>query len=140
MVFSRSPVRSGGLGGKIGGVEFDRRVSRTFLLSSDEMAERQLRAVVHTRVGETWDLGDRGTLVDSGCRPEGRWGEVLGEQVMLNYSTVVARYDMWKARLTLWLAPQLSCFALRATFEAQQPDDSWILVSEKKAVRVTVDR
>jgi hypothetical protein len=66
------------------------------------------------------DLGERAALVDSGCRPEGKRGEVLGEQVMLNYSTVVARYDMWKARLTLWLAPELSCFAEHARTTAEK--------------------
>jgi hypothetical protein len=35
--------------------------------------------------------------------------------------------------------PQLSCFALRATVEVQQADGTWSLVSEKKALKVTMN-
>ena len=42
--------------------------------------------------------------------------------------------------MTLSMAPDLSCFALRATVEMQLEDGRWNLVSEKKAVKVTVNR
>jgi hypothetical protein len=38
------------------------------------------------------------------------------------------------------MAPRLSCFALRAAIERQQPDGSWTMVTEKKAVKVNVNR
>ena len=46
----------------------------------------------------------------------------------------------WRVRVTVWMAPALNCFALRATVEAQQADGSWTLESEKKALRVTMNR
>jgi hypothetical protein len=116
------------------------RVMRVFLLTADERAERELRGVVNPRVGETLDVGERAVLLNSGCRPSARQGEVVGEETILNYPTVVARYDFWKARMFLWMAPELSCFALRVKTEAQQADGSWTLVSEKKALQVTVNR
>jgi hypothetical protein len=42
--------------------------------------------------------------------------------------------------MTVWMSPELSCFALRARIEAQQPDGSRTTVSEKQAVKVTLNR
>jgi hypothetical protein len=112
---------------------------RFFGLSADEKAERELRAVISPRVGEFMDIGERAFLVSSGCRPSGRHGEVIGQEVVLNYPTTVVRVDFWHSRMILWMAPELSCFALRATVEAQQPDGSWTLMSDKKALKVTVN-
>ena len=114
------------------------RAKRRFLLSSDTEAGNF--AVVYSAVGQSHVLTERTTLVNSGCQSPGPPGKVLGREVMLNYPTVAAQYDFWKARLTVWMAPELSCFALRATVEAEQPDGSWKLVREKKALKVTVNR
>jgi len=35
--------------------------------------------------------------------------------------------------VTLWMTPELSCFALKGPVEVQQPNSSWQLISEKKA-------
>jgi len=37
--------------------------------------------------------------------------------------------------VTLWMTPELSCFALKGPVEAQQPNSSWQPISEKKAPR-----
>jgi hypothetical protein len=97
-------------------------------------------ASVHTDVAHSSVVGRRATLVDSGCRTTSSPGQVLGEDVVLNYPTVVTQVGFWKRKVTLWMAPQLSCFALRATVEAQQTDGSWTLMSEKRALNVTLNR
>jgi len=96
-------------------------------------------AVVYTWVAHTETLGLRDDLVNSGCLPSSRRGEVVGQDVILNYRTVMARYNSGGSRTLLWMAPKLSCFALRARVEEQQQDGSWTLLSEKKAVKVTVN-
>jgi len=73
-----------------------------------------------------------------GCRLASRSGTVIGDESVLGYPTIIGRIDYYKTRLTLWMAPQLSCFALRATILRQRPDGSWALVSEKKALKITV--
>ncbi len=112
------------------------RFTRRFLLTPDQEAERGDFAVFHSQVGQSWSLGERVPLVDSGCRPSPRHGEVVGQEVILNYPTVEARFDEWTKRMTLSMAPDLSCFALRATVEVKQEDNRWNLVSEKKALKV----
>ena len=97
-------------------------------------------AVVYTAVGQSHVLTERSALVNSGCRAlPPRGGTIVGEEVILNYATVVAQYDLRRSRMIVWLAPELSCFALRARIERQQPDDSWIVESEKKALKVTLN-
>ena len=41
-------------------------------------------------------------------------------------------------RITVWTAPDLGCFALRITSEAQRPDGSFHLENVKQALRVTL--
>lgn len=114
------------------------RVKRTFLLEPDRESEDY--AVVHSTVAQSWVLTKRATLVNSGCRSGGPQGKVVGQEVILDYPTLAAQYDFWRVRVTVWMAPALNCFALRATVEAQQADGSWTLESEKKALRVTMNR
>lgn len=87
-------------------------------------------------------LGERADLLNSGCRPGTRYGEVIGQEVLLGYPTVVSTFDNRQGsrhtRMTLSMAPQLSCFALRGTIEQQEPDGTWTVLSEKKALRVTL--
>jgi hypothetical protein len=115
------------------------KITRQFLLSNDENAERELRSVVHVTVGKTLDIGLRDSLLNTGCQPPERRGEVIGHEVLLSYPTIVTRQDYYKRRVILWMAPELSCFALRARVELEQADGSWKLESEKKAVKVTVN-
>jgi len=97
-------------------------------------------AGVYTAVNERRGLGSRDNLVRYSCRPTGRAGEFIGEEVVLGYPTVIVRDGLYKGRVTLWMAPELSCFALRATVETEQPDGSWSMVSEKNALKVTLNR
>ena len=115
------------------------KVTRQFLLPDDVKAEREHRSVVHVTVGKTLDIGLRDALLNSGCHPAERGAEVIGQEVLLSYDTVITRHDYYKRRVVLWMAPQLSCFALRARVDLQQPDGSWKVESEKKAVKVTVN-
>jgi hypothetical protein len=112
------------------------KVGRSIPLAP-ELESPDYYAVAYTAVAQTQTLGARDDLVNSGCRPSGRRGEVVGQEVILNYPTIVVRYG---SRTFLWMAPELSCFALRARVEVEQQDGSWILVSEKKAVKVTLNR
>lgn len=100
--------------------------------------EENDHAVFHSLSDEKWTIGEKDALLNSGCRPVSRSGEVIGDESVLGYPTIIGRVDYYKTRLTLWMAPQLSCFALRATVERQQPDGSWTMVSEKKALKITV--
>ena len=122
------------MSGVVGGVG---RITRRLSLTPDQIARREARAVVHPTVGQSWDVGERAMLVSSGCRVQGK---VVGEEVILNYPTKAVQHDIGGGRvMTLWMAPDLSCFALRAMIEALQPDGSRTLVSEKKALKVTVN-
>jgi hypothetical protein len=112
-----------------------------FVLTPDQIERRKNFAVVHPTTSHSWTVGERATLVSSGCRSLGQGDKLVGEEVILNYPTVAAQHDIGGGRLmTLWMAPELSCFALRAKIEAQQPDGSRTTMSEKKAVKVTLNR
>ena len=122
------------------------RVTRTFLLTPDTEAEDF--AIAYSTVGQSRVPGRRSTLLNSGCRaPQGK---VVGQEVILNYPAIAVQYHWGRWRMTLWMAPELSCFALRATVEAEGPfpirsdnedgDGSWTLLSEKRALKVTVNR
>jgi hypothetical protein len=92
-------------------------------------------------VGYPLVVGRRDSLLSSGCRTSFGGTEVLGQDVVLNYPTTVLRQmGGGRSMITLWMAPELSCFALRITIHAKQPDGSWELVSEKRALKVAVNR
>ena len=42
-------------------------------------------------------------------------------------------------RMTLWLAPDLGCFALKVTYEEQRPDGTFHLVNAKQGLKVTLN-
>jgi hypothetical protein len=66
-------------------------------------------------------------------------GRVVGRETILNYPTIAVELRGWnRAKVTLWAAPDLGCFALRITDEAQRPDGSFHLEKVKQALRVTV--
>jgi len=112
-----------------------------FVLTPDQIERRKNFAVVHPTTSQSWTVGERTALLNTGCRSVGQRDKLVGEEVILNYPTVAAQHDIGGGRLmTVWMAPELSCFALRARIEAQQSDGSWTTVSEKKAVKVTLNR
>jgi hypothetical protein len=65
---------------------------------------------------------------------------VAGRETILNHAAEAVR-DRWTehGRMTLWLAPDLACFALRVTYEELRPDGTFHLVSAKHAVKVTLN-
>lgn len=93
-------------------------------------------------------LGDNGreiiwptwTREEDGCLFPGMTVRPLipGHETVLNYA--VARFvtPLGKGRATQWLAPELDCFRLRETVEMPSPDGSFRLVSEQRALQVTV--
>ena len=68
-------------------------------------------------------------------------GTVVGRETILDYPTTAIEFRGWDRRkTTVWAAPELGCFALRITWEAQRPDGSFHLVNAKRARRVTLNR
>jgi hypothetical protein len=66
-------------------------------------------------------------------------GEIIGRETILGHATAAFR-SRWteRGRMTVWMAPDLGCFALRSVYEAEQPDGSFKVVAEKRAVGVNV--
>jgi hypothetical protein len=68
-------------------------------------------------------------------------GPIVGRETILNYPTVAVQPDLGDhQRVTLWMAPDLSCFALRIAVEEKQPDGTYRLVTRKQALKVTLNR
>jgi hypothetical protein len=81
-------------------------------------------------------VGNAAALLQAGCVS----GPVVGRETILNHPTVAVRRSMNdRERMTLWMAPDLGCFALRITIEHQQPDGTFRLGIKKQAVKVTVN-
>ncbi len=77
-------------------------------------------------------IGDART----GCAQAG----VVGQETILNYPTVAAQRALGDSRrMTLWMAPDLGCFALRETLEERGPDGAFRPVSGKQALKVTLN-
>ena len=87
-------------------------------------------------------VGRRDALLSSGCQTSDGGSKVVGQEAILNYPVtgVQQPHDGGKQMLTLWMAPKLGCFALRATIHAKQPHGTWKLISEKQALKVMVNR
>jgi len=72
--------------------------------------------------------------VATGCAQ----GGVIGRETILNYPTVAAQRPLGDSkRMTLWMAPDLGCFALRETLEERGSDGTFRRVSGKRAIKVT---
>jgi len=67
-------------------------------------------------------------------------GPVVGRGTILNHPVAAVRRRWTEhGRMTLWMAPDLNCFALRVTYEDRLPNGTFHLASEKHAVRVNVN-
>jgi hypothetical protein len=67
-------------------------------------------------------------------------GTVVGSETILNYPTTAVQRSLGpQRRLTLWMAPDLGCFALRTTTETLRPDGTFHLWQEKRAFKVTLN-
>jgi hypothetical protein len=68
-------------------------------------------------------------------------GTVVADETILNYPTTAVERDLGDHRkMTLWMAPDLGCFALRITTEVRGPDGKFHLATVKQALKVTVNR
>jgi hypothetical protein len=75
-------------------------------------------------------------------------GSAVGYETILGHSTIGVMRPFPNtrpspsrpapARITMWMAPDLGCFALRLSIEEQRPGGAFRLVSEKQALRVNV--
>jgi len=72
-------------------------------------------------------------LVDAGCVD----GSSIGRDTILNYAVVVSQQRFRDQRTTMWLAPDLECFALRVDLERSRPGGAFRLVTRRQALRVT---
>jgi hypothetical protein len=66
-------------------------------------------------------------------------GTVVGSETILNHPTTAVQLPMRPNRMTLWLAPDMGCFALRITSETMRPDGSFRVWQMKQAVKVTMN-
>jgi hypothetical protein len=67
-------------------------------------------------------------------------GPVVGRETILNYPTTAVERSLGPGgRLTMWMAPDLGCFALRITTEARRPDGTLHLWQTKQALKVTLN-
>lgn len=67
-------------------------------------------------------------------------GRVVGRETILGYPTVAIADRSTNQRLTLWMAPDLACFALRLTIETRQQDGTFRLISKRQALKVQLNR
>jgi hypothetical protein len=111
---------------------------RLFMPSPDE--ETEAFAVVYaSNLFYPLNVARREELLSSGCQTSHDGAKVIGHEVILNYRVTGVQQPQRGGMdmATLWMAPELSCFALRLTIHAKQPDGTWNLMIEKQAVKVT---
>jgi len=66
-------------------------------------------------------------------------GKVVGVETILGHPTTAVQTNSRPYRLTMWMAPDLGCFALRINSERTRPDGSFHVWQTKQAVRVTMN-
>ena len=110
------------------------RLTLLFVVSREQAEKAKLIARVSAGFEGYW-LGSAAALIDSGCVN----GPVVGHETILNHRTVAVRQFNDSQRMTLWMAPDLGCFALRLTREERRPDGTFRLVLKKQAVKVTLN-
>jgi hypothetical protein len=68
-------------------------------------------------------------------------GSAFTRETILTYQTIAMQLSFFSRgsdlRMTVWMAPDLGCFALRETLEERGPDGAFHLVSGKQALKVT---
>jgi hypothetical protein len=74
--------------------------------------------------------------VKSGCSER---GIVVGHETILGHETTVIQTGPPGFRLRIWMAPDLACYALKITEEAQASDGAYRLEYRKEALRVTMN-
>jgi hypothetical protein len=66
-------------------------------------------------------------------------GRVVGVETILGHPTTAVQINFRPNRLTMWLAPDLGCFALRVNSERARPDGSFEVWQTKQALKVTMN-
>jgi hypothetical protein len=80
-------------------------------------------------------VGSGPALLHTGCVIE----PVVGRETILDHPTVAVQSILDdRRRVTMWMAPDLGCFALRITTEELRPDGTFHLVRKKQATKVTL--
>jgi hypothetical protein len=79
--------------------------------------------------------GSGPALLKNGCVI----GPVVGRETILDHPTVAIQHIDDRRRHTLWMAPDLGCFALRITAEERRPDGAFHLVRKKQATKISVN-
>lgn len=103
------------------------------LLEKDESIARGSIGLDHYRL---CCVGSGPALLSSGCVI----GPVVGHETILDHPTVAVRSVLDdQRRRTMWMAPDLGCFALRITTEERRPDGTFRLVRKKQATIVTLN-
>ncbi len=117
----------------------------------------KLRQAAPKTVGVVSGCGDKPCFVldhwgfaraESGPNAPCAAGSVVGYETILGHSTIGVMRPLPNvrstpsrpaaARITMWMAPDLGCFALRLFVEEQQPDGAFRVVSEKQALSVNM--
>jgi hypothetical protein len=74
-----------------------------------------------------------------GANTECITGTMVGRATILGHPTVAFRMRWTEhGRDTFWMAPDLACVTLRSVYEAEQPDGSFKVVGEKRAVKINM--
>ncbi len=93
----------------------------------------------HCHLIETYAIGSPAELQSTGCVADNK---LVGAATVLGYGTKIVqravRGDVDR-RATLWLAPGLSCFALKIVTEEKAAGGNYRVTSERRAVKVTVN-
>jgi len=67
---------------------------------------------------------------------------IIGTEIILNHATVATRLPLGdeRNRMTVWLAPDLGCFAVKVTTEKLLADGSFVLESERRTLSIEAAR
>jgi len=114
------------------------RLTLPFAVSPEQLEEAKK---AKARPGFAFYIG-RGFQYQAKSGPGCADGPVLGRENILGYPAEAFQISpvyVSTGRTTVWMAPDLACFALRITIEVPGPDGSLRIVARKQAVRVTLN-
>ncbi len=113
------------------------RLTLPFMVSPELLKKFESAARVSAGSEHGFALGSGAALINAGCV----YGPVVGHETILGHPTVAVQPDLGDhQRVTLWMARDLGCFALRITVEEKRPDGTYRLVTTKQALKVTMNR
>ena len=75
-------------------------------------------------------------FVRSGCS-SGR--NVVGHETIAGHATTIAQSESPTGRISVWMAPDLACFALKLTDEVREPNGTYRIKIRKEALEVTMN-